>query len=147
MAILPLGHKATQPQSPGEFVAGLGTSQVGVHRKLSPLHRLSGEAGCAGARAEAQQIRCQLAIGHWHSRQLVLWGCPVPGWHQGAARCTLMGFRGPIWRCNSILVAKYHQNCPFCGAQFPSKCQPRYGRHFFRTANWSKALKGYSLVI
>jgi hypothetical protein len=27
--------------------------------------------------------------------------------------------KGPIWRCNSILVAKYHQNCPFCGAQFP----------------------------
>jgi hypothetical protein len=43
-------------------------------------------------------------------------------------------------RCNSILVAKYHQHCPFCGAQFPSKCQPRYGRHFFRTANWSKAI-------
>jgi hypothetical protein len=38
MAILPLGHKAAQPQSPGEFVAGLGTSQVGVNRKLSPQY-------------------------------------------------------------------------------------------------------------
>jgi hypothetical protein len=49
MAILPLGHTPTQPQSPGEFVAGLSTSQVEVHRKLSLLHRLSREAGCVDA--------------------------------------------------------------------------------------------------
>jgi hypothetical protein len=66
--------------------------------------------------------------------------------NQGAARCTLMGFKGPIWRYNSILVAKYHQNCPFGGAQFPSKCQPRYGRHFFRTTNWSKSIRRHSLL-
>jgi hypothetical protein len=74
-----------------------------------------------------------MSIGHWHSRQLVLWGCPVPGWHQGAVRCTdeLQGAH----------LTEYHQNCPFCGAQFPSKCQPRYGRRCQTEQSGSKALR------
>ena len=93
LAILPLGHKPTQPQSPGEFVAGLSTSQVEVHRKLSTLHRLSREAGCVDASAEAQRIRCQLGTGTHVS------------WFYGFIQCqagvrgqwgALVSYKGPI---------------------------------------------------